>query len=72
MRKVIRAKKLMKAIEVLGGERMSDCTDEAFISGLQKGKVKVEQIYRIMATMKYQWSSKRGYWIAHSLCCWKD
>lgn len=61
--KVIRTKKLMKAIEVLGGERMSDCSDEAFISALQKGKVKVEQIYRIMATMKYQWSHKRGYWI---------
>lgn len=61
-RKVIRTKKLMKAIEVLGGERFSDCSDEAFIIALQKGKIKIELIYKIMSTMKYRWNPKRGYW----------
>jgi hypothetical protein len=62
IRKVIRTKKLMKAIEVLGGERMSDCSDEAFIVALQKGKIKTEQIYKTMQIMRYCWNPKRGYW----------
>ena len=60
--KIIRTKKLMKAIEVLGGERMADSSDEAFVVALQKGKIKVEQIYKIMSAMKYRWNPKRGYW----------
>lgn len=62
IRKVIRTKKLMRAIQVLGDEGMADSSDEAFIVALQKGKIKVEQIYKIMSAMKYRWNPKRGYW----------
>lgn len=63
MNKVVKTKKLMKAIEVLGGERMADCSDEAFMAALLKGRITVAQIYRSMETMSFQWSHKRGYWM---------
>ena len=66
MMKIVLTKKLNAAIQVLSGERMADSSDEAFVVALRKGNITVEQIYKIMATMKYQWShkrGKRGYWI---------
>ena len=62
MENIKRTKKLMAAIEVLGDERMADCTEEAFVVALRKGKTNVEQIYRIMAMMGYRWKPKLGYW----------
>jgi hypothetical protein len=56
-------KKLKEAIAILADERMADCSDEAFINALRKGKLKQEQIYKALATMRYTWDAKRNHWI---------
>lgn len=62
MKKIIRTKKLMAAIEVLADERMADCSDGAFISALQAGSITVDQIYRTLQMMRYQWMPSSRYW----------
>lgn len=63
MTKIRRTRKMMAAIEVLSGEQMADCSNEAFVSALQAGSITVEQIYRTLHLMRYQWKPKRGYWV---------
>ena len=55
--------KLKQAISVLADERFGDCSDDAFITAIRKGKLKPEQIYRAMSAMRYVWSAARGYWV---------
>lgn len=55
--------KLKQAISVLADERFGDCSDDAFVTAIRKGKLKPEQIYKAMSTMRYVWSPSRGYWV---------
>jgi len=54
--------KLKKAIEILSDEGMADCRDESFVIALRKGKLKPQEIYKVMASMRYAWNAKRQYW----------
>lgn len=56
-------KKLRATIEILSDETKADCSEQAFITALQKGRLKPQELYKAMSTMRYTWSAKRGYWI---------
>jgi hypothetical protein len=56
-------RKLKESISVLADERNADCSDEAFVIALRKGKLKPQDVYKALAVMRYSWNAKRGYWI---------
>ena len=60
--KVVRTAKLRAAVEILADERNADCSDDAFFSALQDGKLKPQDIYQVMATMRYTWNAKYRHW----------
>lgn len=62
MKKVLITRKLRGAISILSSERMSDCTDLAYIMAIRKHKIKASTIYKIMSLMRYQWNGKRWFW----------
>ena len=63
MKTVPITQKLKAAIEVLGSERMADCTDEGFIAAIRARKIKPSTIYKIMSMMRYAWNPKRKSWV---------
>lgn len=56
-------RKLRQAISMLADEGMADCPDEAFITALKKGKLKTEQIYKVLSIMEYRWDARRISWV---------
>jgi hypothetical protein len=56
-------KKLKEAISVLADEQFGDCSDDAFVTAIRKGKLKPEQIYKAMSALRYVWRPGRGYWV---------
>ena len=62
MTKIRLTKKLKAAISILADEGMADSSDKAFITALQKGKLKPNELYKALAVMRYNWNAARGYW----------
>lgn len=64
MRTIRLTAKLQSAIEILSDEHLADASEEAFMVALQKGKIKISTLYKILTMMRYKWStySKRWVW----------
>ena len=62
MKKIRSTKKLKAAILILADEGMADSSDKAFITALQRGRLKPNELYKVLAVMRYTWKAARGYW----------
>lgn len=54
--------KLKAAIQILSDEGMADSSDEAFVIALRKGKLKPQELYKVLASMRYTWNAKYQHW----------
>lgn len=62
MKKIMKTKKLKKAVQVLCDEGISDTSEDAWFEALKTGKIKAETIYKAMTAYGLKWDAMQGGW----------
>ncbi len=60
--RIMKTKKLKKAVQVLCDEGYSDTSEEAWFESLKAGWIKTDHIYKAMVAYGMKWDAMQGHW----------